>query len=61
MFDDDEESTSSKSAASVFNRLYSDHSRVADILDKKRAELAKREVEECTFKPKLEASWPKKM
>lgn len=47
MFADDDESE----GPTVFSRLYSDHSRVADLLQQKREQLAAKEVAECTFKP----------
>ena len=49
----DAESVSS--VPSLFERLYTDHKRVEDLLEAKRKELADAEVAECTFKPKTNA------
>lgn len=52
---DEEEDKPPKGTAAVFDRLYRDHCRVEEVLEKKRQDLVQKELEACTFKPKTNA------
>ena len=47
-----EDGDSVSSTPSLFERLYTDHKRVEEVLEQKRQELKAAELKGCTFKPK---------